>query len=251
LQNTIFVHVLIYRWNAIFMRNMLFSSLVMASVGKGFPCNNGHNLLFKNLSINFEAGKSYALTGVSGVGKSTLLNMLAGLEAPDCGSVTYEGQDISQMSAEQHEQFLQKTIGIVFQDARLLSCLSVVENVMLKGLIAGTDDYQAQRDKAIGLLAQVGLTNFAQRMPSTLSRGQKQRVAVARALFTDPLFLLADEPTASLGAEDANTLVTILKNLQYAYGMGIIMSTHDMFIANKMEHVVQIVDHQLRFATKE
>jgi ABC-type lipoprotein export system ATPase subunit len=200
--------------------------------------------LFNNISATFVQGTTYAIMGVSGTGKSTLLQLLAGLEKPTSGEVLYNNRSLATFTVHEHEQYLHTTIGLVFQSPYLIRELSVVENVMLKGLIAGKERKKCE-DEARGLLEQVGLTGYAGRSPSQLSGGEQQRVAVARALMLRPTFLLADEPTAHLDEITRGSIIELIETCGLAWSMGSIVSTHDRYIAQKMAHRFALSDGHL------
>jgi len=220
------------------------AKLEMAEVHKHFIQGGRCNTVLNGVSISFEQRNTYAITGVSGVGKSTFMHILAGLDAPDRGNVLFNGRSISLLSVEERTLFFNSSVGLVFQLPYLIKELSVVENVMTKGLIEGIAYKQAQ-EQAQALLKQVGLERKARSMPSSLSGGQQQRVALARALFNKPAFLLADEPTGNLDEATGRDIVELLLSCREAWGMGIIVSSHDAYVAEHMEHIVQLKDGAL------
>jgi ABC-type lipoprotein export system ATPase subunit len=200
--------------------------------------------VLKGVSVCFEHGKTYAITGVSGAGKSTLLHILAGLEEPSKGEITFNGRTLFSMSAAEHTHFLNKSIGLVFQSPYLIAELSVVENVMVKGMIMG-EQYDECRVKALALLNTVGLQDKAESKPSTLSGGQQQRVAVIRALFNEPVFLLADEPTGNLDEKTGKDLIDFILDCQKQWHMGVIISSHDAYVTSMMSTVFELHDGML------
>ena len=178
------------------------------------------------LTYTFEPGRSYAITGASGTGKSTLLHLLAGLEKPTKGGVYLDGEDIFSMN----QGDLRSHIGIVFQVPHLIDELTLVENVMVKGLIDG-QGYHNAATRALFLLERVGLAGKAQQWPRSLSGGEQQRVAVARALFGEPAFILADEPTAHLDAATGQELLNLLLEGK----QGLIIASHDTSVSERLE----------------
>jgi len=189
-------------------------------------------VLFEDVSVIFEQGKTYALTGASGSGKSTFMHLLAGIENPCSGTVMYNNKNISMLSGHEKTAFLSSAIGLMFQQPYLIAELTAVENVIMPGLISGKN--KADCEQAHELLAQLGLGHKATHKPGSLSGGQQQRVALARALFNKPAFLLADEPTGSLDTKTGQEMLALLLSLQEKYSMGIIISTHDTSIAAQM-----------------
>jgi lipoprotein-releasing system ATP-binding protein len=195
--------------------------------------------VLRGVSASFEQGNTYAITGVSGAGKSTLLHILAGLDTPTTGSVTFNGRDITTFSKSERAQWLNKHIGLVFQQPYLINELSVLENVITKGLIAGMPKAECYA-KAAALLDKVGLSAKAECMPATLSGGQQTRVALARALLNEPTFLFADEPTGNLDEETAQGIVEVLLACQREWGMGVVVSSHDEYVVQRMGTVMQL-----------
>lgn len=200
--------------------------------------------IFFDLNIVFE-NSSYAITGVSGSGKSTLLHMLSGIVQPTSGTIFFNDQDLQFNFEFKRNFFLQKSIGLVFQSDCLLEDLTVLENVMIKGLIQN-QMYAAAKDEASYYLEYVGLINYANCRPNILSGGQKQRISVARALYGKPSFLLVDEPTSQLDYKNKYLLIDLLLNCQANWNMGLIMTCHDNDIANRMENIFEIVNLSLQ-----
>jgi lipoprotein-releasing system ATP-binding protein len=201
--------------------------------------------ILKGITARFEQGERYAITGVSGAGKSTFLHILAGLDAPTAGSVLFNGEDINAVTSAKRSQFLNESLGLIFQSPYLIDELSVVENVALKGLIAN-QTYDEAIQRAHELLKIIGLSQKAESLPATLSGGQQQRIAILRALFNKPPFLLADEPTGNLDERTGKDIVDFLIDCQKQWHMGIIVSSHDPYVAQKMEHKLQLHDGLLR-----
>lgn len=216
------------------------TTLNLELISHSFTQPQGNPLcLFEQVSFTFEQPKSYAIMGSSGSGKSTLLHILAGFVSPTHGQVLLNNQPISPFSMDQKAHFLHKTVGIVLQRPYLIKELNVVENVMIKGAIAGMS-LDAAQEKAYQLLCQVGLEDTAFRSITTLSGGQQQRVAIVRALFNEPTFLLADEPTGNLDGATAHSLIDFLLDCQHQWHTGLILSTHDVTVAARMEMVLEI-----------
>ena len=200
--------------------------------------------VLKGISYTFEQGQTYALTGSSGAGKSTLIHIIGGLDEPTVGQVFLNDIDIANISAEQKEIFFSDVIGLVFQQPYLIKELSVLENVMLKGLIEN-EDRKLCKQRGQELLDSVGLGDKGNYRPSALSGGQQQRIALARALFNKPAFLIADEPTGNLDEATGASIVDLLLEYQKEWGMGIIICSHDAYVAQRMEHNVRLHDGKL------
>jgi len=207
--------------------------LATHALTKTFTFNGGTLNVLRGITMQFQQGKTYAITGVSGTGKSTYLHLLAGLEIPTSGAVYLNNKAIPLYQSVDRFFFLNRSVGLVFQYPYLIRELSVQENVMLPGLIAGQSRHSCAA-RADELLHQVGIPEKTSAMPGQLSGGQQQRVAIARALFNKPLFLLADEPTGNLDIETGKAIVDLLIKCQKEYGMGIIVSTHDEYVAKHM-----------------
>lgn len=183
-------------------------------------------VVFERLSWSVEAGTAAALVGASGVGKSTLLHVLGGLDAPTAGEVLIGGTSVWGLSATARARFRNQAVGFVFQFHHLLPELTALENVALPMRIAGVGAAESRR-RAAALLEQVGLGDRRRHFPAELSGGESQRVALARALANAPSVLLADEPTGNLDEQTAADVLALLRRLQRAHGMTLILATHD------------------------
>ncbi len=216
--------------------------LSMRHVSKSFEQLGIIATVFDDVSITFLQGSSYAIMGASGSGKSTAIHLLAGIDTPTTGDIFVGGVAIQSFSAQRTEQFFAKNISLVFQQAALFAELTVLENVMLKAILAGMvhqDSYQ----RAQQLLEEVGMADKAYAYPGMLSGGQQQRVAILRAIFVVPEFILVDEPTGNLDEFSAQQVIDLLLHYHKKYGMGLIVSTHSQKIAQLMEHKI-IVEHK-------
>ncbi len=213
-------------------------------VTKSFVQGNVTTEILKGVTYTFEQGKAYALTGSSGAGKSTLIHIIAGLDAPTSGRVLINRVDLATVTQEQKELFFSDVIGLVFQQPYLIREFSVLENVMIKGLIEDENRTECEQ-RAQELLTLVGLEGRGHERPSTLSGGEQQRVALARALFKKPAFLIADEPTGNLDQQTGTAIVDLLLHYQHTANMGIIMCSHDMYVAQRMETIIRLRDGSL------
>lgn len=182
--------------------------------------------------------------GPSGIGKSTLLHVLAGIDHPSQGSIELGGIKISHQSFQERIALLQHHIGIVFQQPCLIAELTVLQNIMLKAIIEETMSQELYQH-AHNLLQEVELANKADCYPHILSGGQQQKIAILRAIFQVPQFLLADEPTGNLDQKSAQQIIELLKYYQQKYAMGLIVSTHDLSIAQQCNSVLTIKDYAL------
>jgi ABC-type lipoprotein export system ATPase subunit len=218
--------------------------LEVTGVDKRFKQGSEMTHVLSNISAIFSQGSSYAIMGSSGSGKSTFMHIIAGLDHPTHGTVRFDSTNIYTLSRSAHAEFLNKNIGLVFQMPYLIREFSVIENVMTPGLIAGKNSAECKA-RAIELLAAVGLSTKINHPPASLSGGQQQRVALARALFNKPAFLLADEPTGSLDLTTGKEIVELLLFCQSEWNMGIIVSTHDSYVAQQMNTIYTIIEGRM------
>ena len=193
--------------------------------------------------VSFTAGRGtlVAVRGRSASGKTTLLNMLGGLDRPDRGRVVIDGQDVTAMNAEQLGDLRRRVVGFVFQSFGLIPILSAAENVGVPMRLVGADP--AQREERVRtLLDQVGLAGHARQRPGELSGGQQQRVAIARALANSPRLLIADEPTAQLDSQTGRGVMRLLVDLVHGEGVTAVVATHDPALTELADHVVELRD---------
>ena len=205
--------------------------------------------VLKGVDLAVKKGEFLAIVGASGSGKSTLLHILGALDGPDKGAVSFEGRDLSRLSAGELNRFRNKMVGFVFQFYHLLDELSVLENVFLPAMAGrGVIGWLACRRRAKGrareLLTQLGLSDRADHKPYQLSGGERQRTALARALMNEPRLLLADEPTGNLDSATGNGILDVLEKLNRA-GQTIVMVTHDERIAQRAGRIITLADGKI------
>jgi putative ABC transport system ATP-binding protein len=193
--------------------------------------------LFRNLNVSVAAGEQLALRGASGVGKSTLLNLMAGLDVPEEGRVLLNSKDLAGMSKAEQLSLRRSTFGFVFQAFHLMPHLNALQNVMVPCLLAGLAFAQAQ-ERAERLLEALDLTAVARSFPSVLSGGEQQRVALARALVHQPKIVLADEPTGNLDPETADKALTLLCHTCREQGAALLMVTHSAESAARLDRTL-------------
>jgi len=197
---------------------------------KSYTAARGQLEVLHGLSLSVEQGEMLAIVGASGVGKSTLLHVLGGLDAIDAGTVRIGDASIGQMNDEARVAFRNQNVGFVFQFHHLLPEFSALENVEMPLFIAGTPEPE-RRARAEALLARVGLSDRADHRPGALSGGEQQRVAVARALVCRPSLLLADEPTGNLDEATAADLHRLLREMHAEHGLTTVIVTHNPALA--------------------
>jgi putative ABC transport system ATP-binding protein len=194
-----------------------------------------------SVDLDIEAGRITAIMGPSGGGKSTLLNLIGGLDRPTQGEIEVSGVRVDRLSEAGAARFRRTGVGFVFQFFHLLDDLSVADNIAVAAMLAGTSPAKA-REHVAALLAQLGLTDKARHFPSTLSGGERQRVAIARAIVNGPAVLLADEPTGALDRRNGEDALAMLEDLNRR-GQTIVLVTHDEQLAQARAHrIVRLVD---------
>lgn len=200
------------------------------------------------VSIKIEDGEFLSIVGPSGSGKTTLLDQIGALDTPTSGSVIIDGIDIAKVPKSILYRLRREKIGFVFQDHNLIASLTALENVLIPLLPEGID--QKKYERALKLLEAVGLKERALHKPSELSAGQKQRVAMARALINNPKIILADEPTGSVDTKTGKEIMGILKQLNTDFNTTIIIVTHDLEMARDTERIIFLRDGKIDKETK-
>ena len=204
------------------------------SLGFNYGKGNSKTSVLKNLNFQIKSNEKIAIIGQSGCGKSTLLNLLAGLDMPSEGEVLVDNTNISTRPEHKRTEIRARNLGFVYQFHHLLKDFSSIYNTALPLLINGVDTNQAMT-KAQEILKKVGLENRTNHKPSELSGGERQRVAIARAMITEPACLMADEPTGNLDATNAREVLDLIIELNKNRDTALLIVTHDLSIANKME----------------
>ncbi len=200
--------------------------------------------VLKNINYKFKLGKIYSLMGPSGSGKSTLLNIISLIDRPSFGLIKFQNNSIDFNKNQENDLFRANNIGIIYQQDNLLPDFTALENVYLACLAAGHNKEDAQK-KAKNILKKVGLSNRLEHYPNELSGGEKQRVAISRALVNEPKIILADEPTGSLDKKTSNEIFKLLKK-QINSKRLIIFATHNRFLANKSDCLLEMVDGNIK-----
>ena len=201
--------------------------------------------VLRDLSIDVEPGEMVAIVGASGVGKSTLLHVLGGLDRAETGDVEVAGRSLRTLGDPALVAFRNQHVGFVFQFHHLLPEFTALENVEMPMRIAGLPRAEA-RTRASALLARVGLSERIEHRPSMLSGGEQQRVAVARALVMRPALLLADEPTGDLDEPTAESLQDLLREMHAEHGLTSVIATHNPRLASACDRILRLEGGQLR-----
>jgi ABC-type lipoprotein export system ATPase subunit len=206
------------------------SLLVVQNVAKVYPLPRGVLRVLEGLDFELQKGELIAIMGASGVGKTTFLNLLGGLDKPSGGTILLEGEDIQGREEKEKARLRNVNIGFVFQFYHLLPEFTALENVLLPLLIRGMDKREA-KGKALSLLKEVLLEDRAEQKPGLLSGGEQQRVAIARALVNEPKLLLADEPTGNLDWKSGEAIMRLIQELHQKKGLTSVIVTHNEKIA--------------------
>ena len=208
---------------------------------KNIPKSFGNLEVLKGIDLNIRPHEVVSIVGPSGAGKTTLLQIMGTLYKPDQGTIEIAGQDVLQLSANKLSQFRCNHLGFVFQFHQLLPEFSALENVMIPGMIARHSDSENKK-RAMELLHFMGLADRATHKPAELSGGEKQRVAVARALMNKPDVILADEPSGSLDTHNKQELHQLFFKLRDALGQTFVIVTHDEELAKITDRTIHLVD---------
>jgi putative ABC transport system ATP-binding protein len=213
-------------------------------VVKSFPVGDGEVTVLKGLSLDVENGEFISIVGPSGNGKSTLLNMITGIDKPTDGEVIVTGREIHNLSENKLAAWRGEHVGIVFQFFQMLPALSLLQNIMLPMDFANKYSRREKRERAMHLLEIVSLADQANKLPSMVSGGQQQRAAIARALANDPNLIVADEPTGNLDTRSANDVFDLFIKL-VDQGKTMIMVTHNKELSRRVPRVVEIIDGKI------
>ena len=202
--------------------------------------------VLKGVSLRVARGEVVSVTGPSGAGKTTLLQIIGTLSAPDSGSVTIDGEEVTRLSDARLSDFRNRKIGFVFQFHRLLPEFTALENIMLPALIAHRDKAEAEREAA-ELLRMMGLAQRATHKPAALSGGEQQRVAIARALVNRPSLLLADEPSGNLDSKNREEIHALFFRLRDELGQTTVIVTHDDSLASMADRKIAMRDGVIEY----
>ena len=204
----------------------------------------GEVTALKGIDLRARTGDFLVVTGKSGSGKTTLVNMITGLDRLTDGEVWVSGTPVHKLGIEKASRWRGQTLGVVFQTFELLPGLTVLQNVMLPMDFAGRYGPQERKDRALHLLEQVEIADHAYKLPTEVSGGQQQRIAIARALANDPLILVADEPTGSLDSVTADAVLQVFEAL-LVQGKTVVLVTHDKDISNRGTRMITLLDGEI------
>lgn len=214
-------------------------------LAKSFSDGDLQTHVLEDISLDVHKGDRLAIVGSSGSGKSTLLHIMGGLDSPTSGQVLINGENIHAMRSKAASRLRNQQLGFVYQFHHLLPEFTAVENVAMPLVIGGQTPQSAQK-KSRELLEKVGLGHRLQHKPSELSGGERQRAALARALITEPACLLADEPTGNLDHRTAQSIFDLILQLNEDLGTALVIVTHDIELAGKMDKVMTLMDGRLQ-----
>jgi putative ABC transport system ATP-binding protein len=213
--------------------------VVIEGLSKSYRRGDQEIPVLKNITLEVFQGEFLALMGPSGSGKTTLLNLIAGIDTPNEGILRIGGVDIASLSESELSVWRAGNVGFIFQFYNLIPVLTAIENVQLPLLLTSLPR-RRRREHALAALEVVGLLDRMDHYPAQLSGGQQQRVAIARALITDPLIIVADEPTGDLDKDSAEDVLDLMEEFNQAFGKTIIMVTHDPRAAQKAEKILTL-----------
>ena len=213
-------------------------------VGRVYPSDSGDVLALHDVSFEVERGEFVALRGRSGSGKTTLLNCLGGLDNPTSGVIWIQGVDISTMEEVERTRWRRESIGFIFQQMGLLSSFSAYENLDLMARL-GNVPRRDRRRRILDTLELVGLLDYYDHRPYEMSGGQEQRIAIARALVTEPDLILADEPSSELDSDTTHDVLAVLQDFVRLKGVSILLSSHDPIVDDYADRIISLRDGQI------
>jgi putative ABC transport system ATP-binding protein len=218
--------------------------ICLRQVVKRYESLAGEVMALKGINLQVMPGEFVAVTGKSGAGKTTLVNMLTGIDRSTAGEIEVEGVSVHRLNMEQAAEWRGRTVGVIFQSFQLLPTLTVLQNVTLPMDFARKYSLRERRERGMKLLEQMGIAEHAHKLPSAVSGGQQQRVAIARAMANDPPILVADEPTGSLDSATTQVVVRVFQDL-VRQGKTVLLVTHDRDLARRAGRTVTLADGEV------
>ena len=216
----------------------------LRDVIKTYQTGAGDLTVLKDITLKMRAGEFVSIVGPSGSGKSTLINMITGIDRPSSGEVYVGGQAVHALNENQLARWRGRNVGVIFQFFQLLPTLTVAENVILPMDFCGMYRARERKERAMYLLSLVDIEPHADKLPSTLSGGEQQRAAIARALANDPPLVVGDEPTGNLDTNTANGVFALFESL-VDQGKTLLIVTHDRSLSTRTERVLHLLDGHL------
>ncbi len=198
----------------------------------------------RGVDMKIEKGEFTAIAGPSGSGKTTLLNLIGALDAPTAGRIVFDGEDLLQLPKSALAELRLKKIGFIFQAYNLVPVLTAIENVEFVMVLQGIEEKERRR-RAMAILGELGIEEYAYTRPNLMSGGQQQRVAIARAIVSNPLLILADEPTANLDSKTGEGLMDLMSKMNREKGVTFILSTHDKMVTDRARRLILLRDGQV------
>ncbi|MBN1220048.1 MAG: ABC transporter ATP-binding protein [Anaerolineae bacterium] len=220
------------------------SLITLRGVVKKYQSRAGQVTALKGIDLEVRPGEFLVIMGKSGAGKTTLVNMITGLDRCTAGEIWVAGTPVHQLQPEQAARWRGQTVGVVFQTFELLPTLTVLQNVTLPMDFAHRYSLRQQRQRAMRLLEQVEIAEHAHKPPTAVSGGQQQRVAIARAMANDPPILVADEPTGSLDSVTSEAVIDVFEEL-VDQGKTVVLVTHDEDVARRGSRIITLTDGEL------
>ena len=219
-------------------------AIAASDVGRVYPSDSGDVHALRDVSFEVERGQFVALRGRSGSGKTTLLNCLGGLDNPSSGLIRIQGVDIAAMDEDERTRWRRESIGFVFQQMGLLPSFSAYENLDVMARL-GNVPRGDRRQRILDTLELVGLLDYYDHRPYEMSGGQQQRIAIARALVTQPDLILADEPSSELDSETTHDVLAVLQDFVRDKGISILLSSHDPIVDDYADSILHLVDGRI------
>jgi len=216
----------------------------LRQVVKKYESLAGEVMALKGINLQVKPGEFVAVTGKSGAGKTTLVNMVTGIDRSTAGEIEVDGVSVHRLSMEQAAEWRCRTVGVIFQSFQLLPTLTVLQNITLPMDFYGKVSLRARRERGMRLLEQMEIAEHAHKLPSAVSGGQQQRVAIARAMANDPPILVADEPTGSLDSATTQAVVRVFEDL-VGQGKTVLLVTHDRDLARRAGRTVTLADGEV------